>query len=110
MFNCPDIQLGDQLKTINGVFMRGKTKDFVHATVRAIPAGSEIDFAIIKTFKEKGTGAEGLHLIQPPLLQTRLHDGQPCVIMRARPVGRSSHTTSFHMQAFFLVYALYVFL
>ena len=34
--------------------MRGKSKDFVHATVRAIPAGSEIDFQIIKTFKEKG--------------------------------------------------------
>eukprot|EP00729_Bicosta_minor_P018510 gene18510-32174_t len=54
VFNCPDIQLGDQLKTINGVFLRGKSKDFVHATVRAIPAGSEIDFQIIKTFKEKG--------------------------------------------------------
>jgi len=54
VFRHPDIQLGDELKSVNGVFMRGKSKDFVHETVRSIPPGADIEFHVIKSFKEKG--------------------------------------------------------
>jgi len=59
VFDSPDVQLGDKLKYINGIFLRGKTKDFVHETVRGIATGSHIKLGIIKGFKEKGFRMQG---------------------------------------------------
>merc|ERR1740115_338711 len=59
VFDSPDVQLGDKLKYINGMFLRGKTKDFVHETVRGIATGSHIKLGIIKGFKEKGFRMQG---------------------------------------------------
>lgn len=65
VFDSPDIQLGDKIKYINGILVRGKTKDFVHQTVRSVATGGAITFGIIKGFKEKGfrmTGDKGLRV------------------------------------------------
>lgn len=52
----PDIDLGDKIKHINGTFVQGHTKAYVHETIRAIPEDNDIVFGIIK----KGTKREKL--------------------------------------------------
>lgn len=45
---CQDIDIGDKLKSVNGVFLKGKTRKDVHDMVKKIEIGSEIVFKVIK--------------------------------------------------------------
>lgn len=59
---------------------QGKTKDFVHQTVRSVATGGAITFGIIKGFKEKGFGT----LATVPLV-TVPSVTMPLVTMRPPP-------------------------
>eukprot|EP00039_Didymoeca_costata_P020165 m.340295 g.340295 ORF g.340295 m.340295 type:complete len:219 (-) comp19227_c0_seq1:164-820(-) len=58
-FNCTDINLGDSLKYVNGLFLKGKGKDLVHKTVRDLAIGSTIEFQVIKGFIKKEFQSQG---------------------------------------------------
>ena len=45
---CRDIDIGDKLKSINGVFLKGKKRKDVHDLVKRIDIGSQITFKVIK--------------------------------------------------------------
>lgn len=49
-FDCDAIALGDRIKSCNGQWLKGKTKDFVHELVRG--AGERIVFQVIKDFEQ----------------------------------------------------------
>lgn len=51
--SCQEIDIGDKLKSINGVFLKGKKRKEVHDLVKKIDIGSEISFKVIKSFKDK---------------------------------------------------------
>lgn len=53
-FECPDMDLGDKIKHINGVFVQGHTKAYVHQTIRSISDDGAVVLGIIK----KGTKRE----------------------------------------------------
>ena len=50
---CQDIDIGDRLKSINGVFLKGKSRSEIHRLVREIPEDSDIVIKVIKSFKDK---------------------------------------------------------
>lgn len=50
---CQDIDIGDRLKSINGVFLKGKSRSEIHRLVREIPEDTDIVIKVIKSFKDK---------------------------------------------------------
>jgi len=50
-FEHPDMEVGDKIKHINGVFVQGHTKAYVHETIRSISDDGNVVLGIIK----KGT-------------------------------------------------------
>lgn len=79
---CQDIDIGDRLKAINGVFLKGKSRSEIHKLVRDIPENSEIKIKVIKSFKDKkfitDMGSSGFRVASVrrsnPLLSIRIPD------------------------------------
>lgn len=55
---CQEIDIGDKLKSVNGVFLKGKTRKEVHDMVKKIDIGSEIAFKVIKYGTARGVWRE----------------------------------------------------
>lgn len=50
---CHEVDIGDRLKSINGIFLRGKKRREVHMLVKNINVGMPITLQVIKSFKDK---------------------------------------------------------
>jgi len=50
---CQEIDIGDRLKSINGLFLKGKGRQDIHKMVREIMVGQNIVFQVVKSFKDK---------------------------------------------------------
>jgi len=50
---CQELDIGDRIKSINGVFLKGKKRGEIHKLVREIPIGNDIRIKLVKSFKDK---------------------------------------------------------
>lgn len=50
---CQELDIGDRIKSINGVFLKGKKRGEIHKLVREIPIDNNILIKVVKSFKDK---------------------------------------------------------
>eukprot|EP00040_Diaphanoeca_grandis_P022253 m.119258 g.119258 ORF g.119258 m.119258 type:complete len:247 (+) comp28720_c2_seq6:233-973(+) len=104
---CQEIDIGDRLKSINGMFLKGKGRQDIHKLVREIEVGYDIVFQVIKSFKDKKfvqeMGSVGFRVAsvrrQNPLLAMQLvDDAEPEEILeeepQLQPQGRKGRSIS----------------
>eukprot|EP00039_Didymoeca_costata_P001433 m.52492 g.52492 ORF g.52492 m.52492 type:complete len:744 (+) comp10796_c0_seq1:308-2539(+) len=92
----PDVEVGDKVKAINGVWCKGKTKNFVHNQVR--DASTTVRFQIIKAFvdvdKRESLDGGDVHRTNP-LLSVAAHNPELISGKRDKPLEPTHSKNSF---------------